>query len=677
MVKTKKAHLGIVFVLIVVAIVSCFFGAFAWKGNKSTVTASAETVSMDDKIAISTWGEAETGITWIHVELRSFTVAGGDWHNASASKIAANNNVDPLAYTYINGKSAREIYAGNSSALTVMTATGWAEAYVVKVSLSYLALGSFTVQLKAGFTLVGANGSVYTLQKDTAVYGWTNGNFGVVQEPAQAEALDNKIIISTWGEAETGITWIEGELSFVPKAADWDKTPTALIAENNGVNPCDYVLINGKKASEINAQTASAVKVRSYNWGENSYHFALKVSTAYAALGTFTVQYKAGLTLLGADGTLYELQKDTPVYGWLNGNFGVMPEAAKVETLDDKIVISSWGEAETGITWIEGELSFAPKAAEWDKTPTALIAENNNVNPCDYVLINGKTAKEINAQTSGAVKVRCYNWGENSYHFALKVSTAYAASGTFTVQYKAGLTLLGADGQLYELQEDSPVYGWTNGDFGVIKTFTLTFDGTEYSRTLLLGEAIGELPAVPEKDGRLAIGWAIDGVEITADSLYTYTENKTATPIYAETYTLSFDGLAETVTVMGGSEIGYLPAVPEKSGYVAVGWAIDGTEITTTTKYGYIGDKTATPVYMKDITKAFGLEDRQWGAADDEYYFGGMLEGKYFNTHTSVSGCWYATSNDKLSAANGLDIMQYMPVNVGSFAKHTLSSKVP
>ena len=513
--------------------------------------AEPDKVAMDDKIAISTWGNPETepDITWIHMELNGFTVAGGDWHNASDSKITANNGVDPLDYTYINGKSAREIYNSNNSALTVITATGWVEAYVLKVSTDYLAFGNFTIQLKAGFTLVGADGVVYELKNDTEVYGWTNGDFGVWVAPEEPEvpsepedstvALDDKVVISSWGAAETGITWIEGELSFAPAAVDWDKATAAQIATNNNVNPCDYVLINGKTATELNAQASGTAKVRCYNWGENSYHFAIKVSTAYAAAGTFTVQYKAGLTLTGADGTLYVLQNDTAVYGWTNGNFGVwvapeepeVPAEPEIVDMDDKIIISTWGvNADPGYGWMHVELKdFTVAGGDWHTADASKIAANNGVDPLEYVYINGKSARAHYAADNTSLKViTATGWTEA---FAVKVNVDYLAFGTFTIQLKAGFTLVGADGNIYVLQNDTELYGWKKGDFGVVHEYTLSFEGLNDTLTLFDGNTLGELPAVPTVDGKLGV-WTIDGKYVDENTVYEYGSNKTAVPVY-------------------------------------------------------------------------------------------------------------------------------------------------
>ena len=148
----------------------------------------AETVAMDDKIAIDTWGlQEENSCVWMHMSLTGFTSPAVEWNSATEDQIANNNGVNPSDYVIINGKTAREHIDANSTAMTLHTYTGWAETFVVKVNPSYLGLGEFTIQLKAGFTLVGTDGNVYVLQNDTKVYGWNNGTFGEYVEPVIPE----------------------------------------------------------------------------------------------------------------------------------------------------------------------------------------------------------------------------------------------------------------------------------------------------------------------------------------------------------------------------------------------------------------------------------------------------------------------------------------------------------
>ncbi len=64
------------------------------------------------------------------------------------------------------------------------------------------------------------------------------------------------------------------------------------------------------------------------------------------------------------------------------------------------------------------------------------------------------------------------------------------------------------------------------------------------------------------------------------------------------------------------------------------------------------------------------VENRSWGAASDEYYFGGYTIGAstannehWLNTDASVNGCWYHGNEALITANNGVDILQYIYIN--------------
>ena len=72
-----------------------------------------------------------------------------------------------------------------------------------------------------------------------------------------------------------------------------------------------------------------------------------------------------------------------------------------------------------------------------------------------------------------------------------------------------------------------------------LKNFTITeIVGT---KTFTGAEVIGELPAVPEKEGCTNGHWEIDGAPIDAETIYDYGCNKTAVAVYNKIYTLSFE----------------------------------------------------------------------------------------------------------------------------------------
>ena len=74
-------------------------------------------------------------------------------------------------------------------------------------------------------------------------------------------------------------------------------------------------------------------------------------------------------------------------------------------------------------------------------------------------------------------------------------------------------------------------------------TYTLSFEGLSNEESILVtkGEVIGILPTASAKDGFVNNGWKIGEEVITASTVWNYSEDKTAEPIYVTgtaTYTI-------------------------------------------------------------------------------------------------------------------------------------------
>lgn len=122
------------------------------------------------------------------------------------------------------------------------------------------------------------------------------------------------------------------------------------------------------------------------------------------------------------------------------------------------------------------------------------------------------------------------------------------------------------------------------------KTYVLTIGETTLPVTY--DKAVGELPEIPAQTGKTGV-WKIDDDVITADTVWNYTEDKTAMASYTpNTYVLTIG--ETTLPVTYGEAMGELPAcngsVPE--GYEAI-WVIDGTPLTAETVWNYTENKTA------------------------------------------------------------------------------------
>jgi uncharacterized repeat protein (TIGR02543 family) len=104
--------------------------------------------------------------------------------------------------------------------------------------------------------------------------------------------------------------------------------------------------------------------------------------------------------------------------------------------------------------------------------------------------------------------------------------------------------------------------------------------------------AIGTLPT-PKREGYTFEGWFdAEGKEVTAETVYTTTDNSTVTAKWtANKYTLTLDN-GEQIEVAYGQPIGTLPT-PEREGYTFEGWFdANGNEVTAETVY--TGDGTMT-----------------------------------------------------------------------------------
>ncbi|MBQ9781997.1 MAG: hypothetical protein IJW26_02310, partial [Clostridia bacterium] len=146
------------------------------------------------------------------------------------------------------------------------------------------------------------------------------------------------------------------------------------------------------------------------------------------------------------------------------------------------------------------------------------------------------------------------------------ITVVHAFSTTnYTITLKAGFELLLSDGTVATLSKDVK-FNYNAGVITQIKDYTLSFDGLAETKTVTTGQAIGELPEIAEVDGQIILGWAIDGTLIDESTIWNYSQNKTATVKYADKYTLSFEDLDDTLTVYDSYPIGELPAVPAKDG---------------------------------------------------------------------------------------------------------------
>ena len=182
-------------------------------------------------------------------------------------------------------------------------------------------------------------------------------------------------------------------------------------------------------------------------------------------------------------------------------------------------------------------------------------------------------------------------------------------------------------------------------------TYTLTVGGAEI--TVTYGQAIGTLPAATKEHFHDCV-WKIGETTITSETVWSYTESKTATVEgVGDTHTVTFN-------VDGGSAVASQPVAyggkvtvnaPTKEGYTFSGWTVGGQPVDLST-YVVEGDVTLTATWtIKSYTVTFtdGVASAtvNHGAKVTKpedptktgYTFGGwLLNGQPFDFESEVTG---------------------------------------
>ena len=194
-----------------------------------------------------------------------------------------------------------------------------------------------------------------------------------------------------------------------------------------------------------------------------------------------------------------------------------------------------------------------------------LVANNNGVDITEYIYVNDKSAKQWITDNSalganalvGVANQTTTPWLSNSAASPVCIRTSSAASNMgiminvlkaaisapFTITFKEGFAVIDPNGTILTVSEDVEFTINASGVPAKVEKYELSFEGLDETRIVKSTEAIGTLPAVPEKAGYIG-WWTIDGKKITEGT--TLTANKTATPFYAKdiTNTISLDNRA-------------------------------------------------------------------------------------------------------------------------------------
>ncbi len=522
--KARKGNLLLILVMALIAMLSCFFGVFTLTGNKG-ISASAETIEYQDLLAVEdrSWGAASDeyyfgGYTigasttdnahWLNTDAS----VNGCWYNGNDALITANNGVDILQYIYVNDTSARDAITANVAAGGTMVGTnGWltnpaaSPVYVettngsgllIKILKAY-AGESYTLTFKAGFSLIKNDGNVLYVSDD--------------------------VVYNCVGNVPTRV----------------NKSTVTFNDENGSVYTTKRV-VNGQAIGTLPAVPA-----------KDGY------------VGFWTID-GAAIT----ENTVISMNKTaTPVYAL---------EYQDLLGLEDR---TSWG-AHDGEYYFGG-IDLGNNSAyfntadsvcnTWYVGNTAPITANNGVDIMEYIYVNGQSARSLITENANGDRLgnSCSCWLSNPAACPVYVETTNGSGilirllksyfgDTVTFTFKAGFSLIRNDGQVIYVSNDI-IYTYANGTLGgrtVDKIYTLSFDGVAETKKLKAGATIGELPAVPTKDGYTGV-WTIDGAEITADTVYNYGENKTATVVYAKDITGTI-GLGDWGVPDTESDIRYL-----------------------------------------------------------------------------------------------------------------------
>ena len=529
-------------------------------------------------------------------------------------------------------------------------------------------------------------------------------NFGANKT---ATVVYSKNITETIGFGDWGVPESESDIRYLNIQDGSAQIPTAYpnsywndhpenANSNYGVDIMEYILIDGESVRSIINKNAAD------NTYKASSTFPLNVGVCYAPIcietagdgirfkvmvdykTSFEVAFKAGFTLVNTDGIRLYTTEDvvfnvgetkgdiSKVTGYTLTFEGVSSKQVEGGATIGELPAVPAKDGYVGLWTIDGEEITADTVYNYGANKTAVVVYTADVT--DTVSIEFSSYNAVQSHFKIFItpaSALCSNGWWNIYGDNLKntnngvdimdyiyindenirdLSDANRTNNTYPVG--------DATGWPTNSDQCRPVFVETNSE-GIWVTVLHSFSGADYKVTLKAGFAI-----LDENGGTSVIK---EDVEFMCNAV-------NGGVVKVAEYTLSFEGLDETITVVGGQPIGELPAI-EKKDDCEGHWTIDGVAIDGNTVYNYGMDKTAVVVYSKDISKYLALEDRtSWGACKQggEFYFGVLDmstiskdgEGNDVNYLSSNNaGCWYHGNNDIITANGGVDIMQYIYLN--------------
>ena len=449
-------------------------------------------------LSIRIYNEQKTD--WLYEYVVADSSIKGYW-NDNGESFAPTNGVDIMDYLYFNGESARSIVTKNKNGTTSYTGTTFPLSLGgVYSPIAIETTGSFTKMMilnawipASGFTITVKSGFELLLSDgniltttDDVSFQYANGTIAKVQE----------YTLSFEGLDETKTVIAGSAIGALPA-----------VPEKSG-----YKGVWTIDGAEITADTV-------YSYGADK-----------TAVAVYT------------GNTEKENVDVTETVSIVGGSYSNAQSQVKIE-LDSSSALTSNG-------W-------------WNIYGSKLATANNDVDIMDYIYINGqniRTLSDDNRTNNTYPLGEATGWLGNSDQCrpvfvettadGIYLTVLHAFSGaSYTITLKAGFALLNADGNIYTINKDVE-FLYTGDSMKKIQEYTLSFEGLDETKTVIVGQAIGALPAVPEQSGRTGV-WTIDGVEITADTVYTYDSDKTAVVAYEKI--VERVDVTETVSIVGGS----------------------------------------------------------------------------------------------------------------------------
>ena len=178
---------------------------------------------------------------------------------------------------------------------------------------------------------------------------------------------------------------------------------------------------------------------------------------------------------------------------------------------------------------------------------------------------------------------------------------------------------------------------------------TLDLDNGEQTPILVFSDTYPTLPE-PEREGYVFEGWYVGETPVESDSALVTTDAHIVkakwTKLLGITLDANLDGVEDGAIYLDNTHTVYpeLP-VPQKDGYIFLGWFYNGAQVNTGDAFVTQGDHTLTAQWTEQI--AIGLDKDEDGNADDYIYLDAGTGLKYTLSDATRLGYtflyWYYT----------------------------------